>query len=189
MDHFGRISQLYSIPRALCDTLYLVPTRRLIGACNPMLCPIHVLRALAANFPPAFLSFHIYEPPNSIVPVRQLRHYFGTISHVFISPMPPLARCVTYYAWCPCLRGAGWGLKSDGMANPRLQGLDSQNLVAATATIEAIRGADQASRRRDTAARKQTTRRRLTTARTVLHSGTRGQRGLLVRTASCPLSE
>ena len=110
LDHFGRISQLYSIPRALCDTLYLVPMRRLIGACNPMLRPIHVLRALAVNFTPAFRSFHIYEPPNSIVPVRQLRHYFGTISHVFISPMTPRALC-DVLCLVPMLAGCWLGLE------------------------------------------------------------------------------
>ena len=35
--------------------------------------------------------------------VRQLRHYFGTISHAFLSPTPPYIRRVPCAAWCPGL--------------------------------------------------------------------------------------
>jgi len=45
--YFGTISHVFSrldsIPRAPCDVLYVV-SRMLIGACNPMTCPVRVVR-------------------------------------------------------------------------------------------------------------------------------------------------
>ena len=46
--YFGRVSQLYATPYVdtftPCAVLYLVAGWMLIGACNPVLCPIHVFR-------------------------------------------------------------------------------------------------------------------------------------------------
>ena len=96
----------------------------LIRACNPMPCPIHVFRPVAAPCEfnadrfrlsdaignGAFSNIYIGVDRRTrqrvaikaIDRVQQLRPHFGTTSHAFLNPIPPTQRCVTCFTWCPC---------------------------------------------------------------------------------------